>query len=261
MKAATSLPSTARSEEQQVAVGVRRVREETDVAEHPAEINEAQDRERRVLELTLGPIPRDRNDEDEAHDEHRQGHEEPVPARNVEPGIANQRRDADRDDAQVDGTGHPPVSMETRRAGEFPEADQSPAPPRRRSWPRGRRSMTASMRGTITSQPWYLRQHTSNLSLERRRSETAARQPLRRRAARPRGRCRSEPCRWRSAAAGDDHGLTLSCAAMRCRRRMAVSPPAGNDDRERDVDGRQRAAARARRTRRPARRRSRGTPP
>src|SRR6266446_815769 len=65
--------------ERNESVSVARIRQKTEMPEHPADVNEAHDRKRHSLQLTAGAIAQDRNDQDESDREDRHCHKKSIP--------------------------------------------------------------------------------------------------------------------------------------------------------------------------------------
>src|SRR5206468_10150358 len=105
------------------SVGVRRVRKKTQMSEHPADVDKANDAQRHLLQFAPGTVAQDRNEQNQGDSENRHGHKKSIPAwtwlfaaRMRYPGC-----NANRDDARVNGARHPPVAIQSRRAREFLE--------------------------------------------------------------------------------------------------------------------------------------------
>src|SRR5207247_11046845 len=105
------------------SVGVGGVRQKTQMSEHPANVNKANDAQRHLLQFAAGAVAQDRNERDQCDSENRHGHEKAIPActwlfaaRMRPPG-----RTADRNHAGVNAASHPPVAIQSRRAREFLE--------------------------------------------------------------------------------------------------------------------------------------------
>src|SRR5881392_532114 len=63
------------------AIGIARVRHESEVTEHPADINKTDNGEGHVLQLAASAIAQNRNQQDQRDRERRHGNKESVPAR------------------------------------------------------------------------------------------------------------------------------------------------------------------------------------
>src|SRR5438552_16646120 len=62
------------------AVGIARVRHESEVTEHPADINKTDNGERYASQLAASAIAQNRNEQDQRDRERRHGNKESVPA-------------------------------------------------------------------------------------------------------------------------------------------------------------------------------------
>src|SRR6266498_2782723 len=62
------------------SVGIRRVRQKTQMAEHPADVNKANNAQRHLLQLASGAVAQDRNEQDQCDSENRHGHKKAIPA-------------------------------------------------------------------------------------------------------------------------------------------------------------------------------------
>src|SRR5438128_6835971 len=105
------------------SVGVGGVRQKTQMSEHPADVNKANDAQRHLLQFAAGAVAQDRNEQDQHDSENRHSHKKSIPtctrllaARMRYPGC-----NADRNDPGVTGARHPPVAIQSRRASEFLE--------------------------------------------------------------------------------------------------------------------------------------------
>jgi hypothetical protein len=66
---------------EEIAVSIHRVREETEVSEHPADVNKADDAQRHALQLAAGAVAQDRHEQNERDGEDGHCHEKAIPAR------------------------------------------------------------------------------------------------------------------------------------------------------------------------------------
>src|SRR6266496_206792 len=105
------------------SVGIRRVRQKTQMSEHPADVNKANDAQRHLLQFAPGAVAQDRNEQDQRDSEHWHGHKKSIPActslfaaRMRYPGC-----NSNRNDAGVNGARHPPVAIQSGGAREFLE--------------------------------------------------------------------------------------------------------------------------------------------
>src|SRR5207237_9382000 len=62
------------------SVGIRRVRQKTQMSEHPADVNKANDAQRHLLQFAPGALAQDRNQQDQCDRENRHGHKTAIPA-------------------------------------------------------------------------------------------------------------------------------------------------------------------------------------
>ena len=113
------------NDEAKKAVGVARVGEKSEMAEHPADVDESDNRERHSLQFAAGAIAQNRNEQNQRDREHRHRDKESVPAgaRFFAARMRDERRDSDRDDSGINRAGHPPIAIQTRRAREFLESE------------------------------------------------------------------------------------------------------------------------------------------
>ncbi len=75
------------------------------MAEHPAEIEKADDGQRDLLELALRPVAQDWHEHDCRNHVRRQGGEEPVPPREIQTRVGHVRGDPQGQYRQVDEAG------------------------------------------------------------------------------------------------------------------------------------------------------------
>src|ERR1700675_353581 len=64
-----------------ISVSVDGVREKAEVAEHPSDVNKADDRQGHPLQLAPGAVAQNWNEQDECDSEHRHRDEKSIPAR------------------------------------------------------------------------------------------------------------------------------------------------------------------------------------
>src|SRR5262249_32086940 len=100
------------------AVGIGRVGEKSEMTEHPADVNEADNSERHPLQFAARAITQNGNQQDQRDCEDGPGDKKAIPAGAsfFAARMRNQRRDSDSDDSGVNGTGHPPVAIQSRGA-------------------------------------------------------------------------------------------------------------------------------------------------
>ncbi len=60
------------------SVGIRRIREKTQMSKHPADVNKADDAQQYVLQLAACAIAQDSNKQDQCDNENRHGHEKAI---------------------------------------------------------------------------------------------------------------------------------------------------------------------------------------
>ncbi len=106
----------------QVGIGRGSIDQERQVAEHPAEIHEAQGGEREPLELAFGAVAKDGDDEDHGDDEHGHGHEQTIPSRLAVRRIRHPAGNAEGNDSQANDAGEDPILGQPGGASELPEA-------------------------------------------------------------------------------------------------------------------------------------------
>src|SRR5207248_9034176 len=101
-----------------------RVVDESEVPNHPADINKTDNGERYALQLAASAIAQKRNQQDQRDRERRHGNKESVPARALftTARIRNYRGDSDRNDCRINRAAHPRVTMQSQCAREFLES-------------------------------------------------------------------------------------------------------------------------------------------
>src|SRR5439155_26092178 len=62
------------------SIGIRRVRQKTQMSEHPADVNKANDAQRHLLQFAAGAVAQDRNEQDQCDSKNRHGHEKAIRA-------------------------------------------------------------------------------------------------------------------------------------------------------------------------------------
>src|SRR5467141_1022191 len=62
------------------SVRIRRVRQKTQMSEHPADVNKAHEAQRHFLQFAPGAVAQDRNEQDQCNRENRHSHKKAIPA-------------------------------------------------------------------------------------------------------------------------------------------------------------------------------------